>query len=109
MSRTIESAGVEVRERDISLYQQAPAGTNIAIFGFANQGPTDEPIQITTITEYQEVFGLPSSAAERYAYQTVGEVLNTDARVLVTRLPYGSGDGVGNPGLLLACRSRARS
>lgn len=95
MSRTIESAGVEIRERDISLYQQAPAGTNIAIFGFANQGPTDEPIQITTISEYQEVFGLPTCAAERYPYQTAGEILNSNARLLVTRLPYGSGDGVG--------------
>lgn len=93
--RTIESAGVEIRERDLSLYQQAPVGTNFAVFGFANQGPTDEPLQITTITEFQEVLGLPTCAAERYLYETVGEVLNSNARVLVTRLPYGSGDGVG--------------
>ncbi len=93
--RTIESAGVEIRERDVSLYQQAPVGTNIAIYGFASQGPTDEPIQITSITEWQEVFGLPTNAAERYPYETAGEILNSNARLLVTRLPYGSGDGVG--------------
>lgn len=94
--RTIESPGVEIRELDRSIYQQAPVGTNVLVFGFASQGPTDEMIQITSKTELNEVLGLPSNAAERYLHQTAGEILDSSpARLFVTRLPYGSGDGAG--------------
>ena len=95
MSRTIESPGVEFREIDFSLYQQVPVGTNIVAFGYANQGPTEEMLNVSTISEYEQVFGAPTNAAERYLYHTANQVLKSPANLLVTRLPYGSGDGVG--------------
>ena len=46
MARTIESAGVEINERDLSLVASLPVGTNIFVQGFAPVGPTDELINV---------------------------------------------------------------
>lgn len=95
MALSIESPGVQIQERDLSLYQNQPAGTKVAVFGFAAQGPTEEPITVTSISEYTDIFGLPECAAERYLYHTAQEIMNSPAQLTVTRMPYGSGDGLG--------------
>ena len=93
MARTIQSPGVEVKEVDLSLRPQLPVGTTVFIPGFANQGPTDELLSLTSLSEFEQVYGLPQNAAERYMYHTVKAVFQSPANVLVTRLPYGSGAG----------------
>lgn len=95
MARTIQSPGVEVRELDFSLYTETRVGTNVAVYGFAHQGPVDEPITISTVSQFEEVFGQPRNAAERYMYHTSRQILSSPANLTVTRLPYGSGDGAG--------------
>jgi phage tail sheath protein FI len=95
MSRTIQSPGVEIREKDLSLRVQTPTGTTLLIPGFASQGPTNEPILITTISEFEQVFGQPGTMAEKYLYYSMKEAVTTSATVYTIRLPYGGEGGAG--------------
>ena len=93
MARTIQSPGVEIKEVDLSLRPQLPTGTTVFIPGFANQGPTDELLTLSSLSEFEQVYGLPMNAAERYMYHSVKAAFQSPANVLVTRLPYGQGAG----------------
>jgi len=97
--RTISSPGVQINEVDLSAIVRPTGETNVFITGFASQGPTDEVINITSLSEFQSVYGLPTNAAERYLYHSAKQILTTSpANLLVTRMPYGSnmGDGFAN-------------
>lgn len=96
MARTIQSPGVEINEIDLTLRPVIVEGTSVFVAGFSNQGPIDEVLQPTSISEFELIYGSPTNSAERYFYHTVRNVLNSSpARVLVSRLPYGveKGDG----------------
>lgn len=95
MARTIQSPGVEINEVDLSLRPVIPTGTTILIPGFAAQGPSDEVFEVTSFSEFETIYGKPTNPAERYFYQSAKSVFGSDARVLTTRLPYGSGAGLG--------------
>lgn len=93
--RTINSPGVEIRERDLSLRVPTNAGTNVYVSGFADQGPYDEVLDVTSLTEFENIYGTPKTPAERYFYHTVKSALNSTASLKVNRLPYGGGSGEG--------------
>jgi hypothetical protein len=93
--RTLNSPGVEIRERDNSLVLQPNVGTNVFITGFTNQGPSDEVLKITSRDELDAIYGTPTNSAERYFYYSVRELLNSPANIYTFRLPYGSGSGDG--------------
>ena len=93
--RTITSPGVEIRESDLSLTTPANVGTNIYVTGFAQQGPCDEVLKITSKQELNQIFGTPTTSAERYFYYTINELLNSPGNVYAARLPYGVGTGDG--------------
>jgi len=93
--RTINSPGVEIRESDLSLTAPLNVGTNVYVTGFAQQGPLDEVLRITTKQELNQVFGPPTNSPERYFYYTLNELLNSPANVYASRLPYGHGTGDG--------------
>jgi hypothetical protein len=95
MARSINSPGVQIIETDLSLYQQIGGGTNALVPGYAAQGPIDEVLLITSVSELEQVYGIPETPAERYFYYSCKEILNSPATLLTTRLPYGSGSGVG--------------
>lgn len=97
-TRSIQSPGVEFNEIDLSLRQEQPAGTNVLATGFTAQGPTDEILQVATLGEFEDIYGTPTNAAERYLYHTVKQAFNSPANVFVCKLPYGegNGDGFGN-------------
>ena len=95
MARSINSPGVQIVETDLSNYQQIGGGTVVYVAGFAPQGPTDETLAITSVSELEQVYGIPQTAAERYFYHTSKQILNSPATLLTTRLPYGSGLGDG--------------
>jgi hypothetical protein len=95
MQRTINSAGVEIFERDLSLIAPTNVGTNVFVTGFTSQGPSDEVIKITTRDELDSIYGTPTNSAERYFYYTVRELLNSPANIYTFRIPYGSGSGDG--------------
>jgi hypothetical protein len=95
MARIINSPGVQITETDLSLNAVIGGGTAIFVPGFASQGPTDETILITSVSELEKIYGIPETPAERYFYHSCKELLNSPATLLTTRLPYGSGSGDG--------------
>ena len=92
---TIKSPGVEIVEKDLSLVAPTNFGTSVFVPGFANQGPIDEVIQISSREELDLVYGAPTNAAERYFYYTVDELLRSPSNIYTSRLPYGANTGVG--------------
>ena len=95
MARTIESPGVQITEVDLSLNPVLPTGTNVLVAGFAPQGPTDEVLQVSSLSEFQQIFGTPQTPAERYFYYTAAPLFNTPANINIYRLPYGDSTGTG--------------
>jgi len=93
--RMIQSPGVEINEIDLSLRLPTPAGTTIYATGFSDQGPVDEVVQVSSINEFEQIYGLPKTPAERYFYHTVKACTSSQARLLVNRLPYGPSTGNG--------------
>jgi phage tail sheath protein FI len=93
MSRIITSPGLQITEKDLSLRVFQPAGTSVVVPGFAAQGPSSEPILVTSISEFESIFGYPTNAAERYLYYSCKEILNSPAILNVVRLPYGADGG----------------
>ena len=98
MARTIQSPGVEIKEIDQSLRPVLPVGTNVLVAGFASQGPSDEVIQVTSQSEFEQIYGIPKTPAERYFYHSVRPLFQSPANIQTYRLPYGSdrGRGFGN-------------
>ena len=94
-SKIIQSPGVEIRESDLSLRAPANVGTNMYVTGFAQQGPIDEVLNITSKQELLQIFGPPTNSAERYFHFTINQLLNSPATVYAGRLPYGDGAGDG--------------
>lgn len=95
MARVIQSPGVEIKEHDLSENASTATGTYIFTTGFADKGPTDEILQITSKEEFEQIYGLPTTPAERYFYHSVTQQFNSPANVLVSRLPYGIENGEG--------------
>lgn len=92
----LSSPGVQINETDLSLIARPVIGTNVHVAGFAPMGPTEEIINISSISEYESVFGTPTNASERYLYHTSKQILlQSEANLTVTRLPYGEGYGDG--------------
>ncbi len=93
---TIASPGVQINEVDLSQISQISGSTNVFVTGFAPQGPTNQIINVSSVSEFEQTFGTPTNSAERYLYQSAKQLLNTSpANLLVTRMPYGSGAGDG--------------
>ncbi|MAK56281.1 MAG: hypothetical protein CML17_10640 [Pusillimonas sp.] len=95
MARTITSPGVEIREIDQSIRPVLPAGTNVLVTGFADRGPTDEVIQVTSKSEFIDIYGDPTVPAELYFASTARALFNSPANVFAYRMPYGNQRGIG--------------
>ena len=93
MARIINSPGVQITEKDLSLRAELPVGTVVVVPGFAPQGPISEPLFVTTMSELESIYGLPTTPAEKYFYYSCKEVLNSPAILNAMRLPYGSSYG----------------
>jgi hypothetical protein len=94
MARTIQSPGVQINEVDLSLRAVGAPPTTVFIPGFAAKGPTSEPILVGSLSEFEQIFGIPTNGAERYFYHTAKAVFQSPANVMVYRLPYGEGRGL---------------
>jgi len=93
---TITSPGVQINEVDLSLTTRPLGATDILITGFSPQGPTEDLVNIGSISEFESIYGTPTNAAERYLYYSAKQILNqSPANLLVSRMPYGSGAGEG--------------
>jgi len=94
MARTIQSPGVQIQEVDLSLRAAPTGATSILITGFAAKGPIAETISIASLSEFEQIYGTPTNAAERYFYHTVKAAFQSPADVTVYRLPYGPDAGI---------------
>ena len=104
---SLSAPGVEVREYDESLRITSNTGTTVLVPGFAAQGPVEEILTISSIEDFETIYGIPTNAAERYFYYTCLAVLNNSGpgtTLLTSRLCYGKddGDNVSNAYTLLA-------
>lgn len=93
---SLSAPGVEVREYDNSLRISNNTGTTVFVPGYAAQGPVEEVISISSINDFETIYGIPTNAAERYFYYTCLAILNNSGQgttLLTSRLPYGSGEG----------------
>ena len=95
MARTIQSPGVEIKEIDQSIRPVIPAGTNVLVTGFADRGPTDEVIQVTSKSEFIDIYGDPTVPAELYFSSTVNALFQSPANIFAYRMPYGDERGIG--------------
>ena len=96
LNTILNSPGVAIREIDRSATTTTNAGTNVFVAGFTPQGLSDEATVISSMNDFEELFGLPQTAAEKYTYNSVKQLITTsDASVTFTRMPYGSGAGLG--------------
>lgn len=93
MANTLSSPGVRIREVDLSLRVAAPTGVGVMVMGYTDQGPTDEVLHLSSLEEYESVYGKPTNAAERYSYHSIRALFNSPANVYFSRLPYGSDEG----------------
>ena len=83
------SPGVKFNEIDLTLNVRQPNNNTVYMAGFAAQGPTYAPNYVTSIADYESVFGMPTNAAERYLYHSARQILlKTPSSLLITRLPY---------------------
>lgn len=74
--RTITAPGVEIHEIDKSGYTPAMTGTAVYLKGFSPKGEAYKPMEFTTRSAFETVFGAPDTEAERYFYAGACEVLN---------------------------------
>lgn len=88
-NRQIQSPGVQISEVDLSLNPAAQSTTTIYVPGFAQKGPINDAVNITSIANFEQIYGTPTNGAERYFYNTVNAALQSPANIMVTRLPYG--------------------
>lgn len=97
MARTIQSAGVQINEINLSDRALITGNQTVFVAGYSSQGPSDEVVQLTGGTaEFEQIFGKPTTPAERYFYHSVKHIADsTSASLLVSRLPYGAGAGQG--------------
>jgi hypothetical protein len=98
--RRIQSPGVQITETDLTRRPNRPSTAvrpSASVTGFAAQGPTDQVVLIRSMAQFNTVFGLPETAAERYLSHTVEQLVSSGSDVYVTRMPYGEKGGEEDP------------
>lgn len=93
---TLGSPGIEVREYDNSLRVDVDPSTTYFVPGFAAQGPVEEVHSIGSMSDFENIYGVPTNDAERYFYHTVKSIIDntgSSSSVYVSRLPYGAKEG----------------
>lgn len=86
--RTIKSPGVEIVESDRSMVSPATVGTTFLVMGYADKGVELRPLEITSLSDFETNFGIPTNEAERYFYYASREVLRTGSNLVAAKLPY---------------------
>jgi hypothetical protein len=59
------SPGIELREIDQSAIAEVPENDGLLLIGRAKKGPAMKPIKITSLTDFQSVFGTPMDGVKR--------------------------------------------
>ena len=86
MAERIVSPGVFTRERDLSFLPTGVANIDAVIVGPTLKGPSFVPTQVTSMTEFESVFG--SFSSDIYTPYTVNEYLRSAGSVKVVKVGY---------------------
>ena len=86
MGERIVSPGVFTRERDLSFLPQGVANIDAAIVGPTLKGPSFVPTQVTSFSEFENIFG--SYSTNYYTPYTIKEYLKSAGSVKVVRVGY---------------------
>ena len=103
MAERIVSAGVFTNEVDQSFLPRAIGQIGAAIVGPTVKGPALVPTQISSFSEFQQLFG--SYTDDSYVPFTVEEYLRNGNSMTVTRLLYEDGYGLKNGALAVIAKS----
>ena len=103
MAERIVSAGVFTNEVDQSFLPRAIGQIGAAIVGPTVKGPALVPTQISSFSEFQQLFG--SYTDDSYVPFTVEEYLRNGNVLTVTRLLYEDGYGLRNGALAVIAKS----
>jgi len=103
MAERIVSAGVFTNEVDQSFLPQAIGQIGAAIVGPTVKGPALIPTQVSSFSEFQQIFG--SYTPDSYVPHTVEEYLRNGNVMTVTRLLYEDGYSLANGALAVIAKS----
>ena len=84
MAETIISPGVFTREKDLSFLPQGIADIGAAIIGPTQKGPAFVPTQVTSFSEFENIFG--GTDTRFYVPYTVKEYIKNAPSVTVVRV-----------------------
>ena len=84
MAERIVSPGVFTRERDLSFLPQAIGAIGAAIIGPTQKGPAFVPTQVTSLQDFEEMFG--GQDDRFYTPQTVEQYLRSAGVVTIVRV-----------------------
>ena len=90
MAERIVSPGVFTREIDQSFLTQGIQAIGAAIVGPTVKGPALVPTRITSLTEYNQIFG-SNTADDYYVPIVVQDYLSNGSVITVTRILYEDG------------------
>jgi len=107
MAERIVSPGVFTRERDLSFLPQGVANIDAVIVGPTLKGPSFVPTQVTSMTEFESVFG--SFSSDIYTPYTVNEYLRSAGSVKVVRVGYLGGYKVSGFNLVVSASKAGTS
>jgi hypothetical protein len=103
MAERIVSPGVFTNEKDQSFLPIGISQIGAAIIGPTTKGPAQLPTQITSFSEFEEMFG--SHTEDSYIPFTVEQYLKNAGVVTVTRLLYEGGYELSNGALAVIAES----
>jgi hypothetical protein len=103
MAERIVSAGVFTREVDQSFLPQAIGQIGAAIIGPTVKGPALVPTQVSSFSEFQQLFG--SYTDDSYVPFAAEEYLRNGNSLTVTRLLYEDGYSLDNGALVVIAKS----
>lgn len=88
-NRTIQHPGFEYFETENYNFSSAPNTKSESMaLGYCARGPIGEPIRISSIDQFIQIFGKPENEQEFYLYKGVESVVSRSRSILIVRLPY---------------------
>ncbi|MBA2558902.1 MAG: hypothetical protein H0V07_03280, partial [Propionibacteriales bacterium] len=79
--------GVYVVERPSGVHTISAVSTSVTAFvGGAGYGPTNRPVRVTSVAEYERTFGPPVTSAEPMGYQVRHYFMNGGSEAVIVRV-----------------------
>lgn len=88
--RKIQAPGVEVNEIDVSQYNgfDLTDSTVVLLNGFSDKGLDNVTKIVTSLADFVNTYGYPTTEAERYLYNGVKQTIIHGGIPAVTKMPY---------------------